>query len=440
MGDFDHIVAALRASPLVTAFQEMAVSRDFSRLDKAAAKRHHFVPQFLLRGFTHIHQGKDCVFQVEATTRRAPRRVDIRTAASRHRLYTAIDEDGRPSNRNEGYLALVETHAAPALRDLIGDPASLSPGERATIALLVALQTMRTPIAAEQVTAIANAALKTAASEFFSDRQAFAARRREFFADGATDEEIERFRQATLTQIRRGDVRLNGRDGAGFAAGFQHAVESAPMLIAFHWTLLRSSSGGLITSDRGYAIHDPTPPYPWAAQGLLSSENAEVTVPLGDTVCLLMRPVPGDCGLDARDLSADEVEALNLRTYGWADKHVFAKAQTTLDSVRGASRRHPSRVIRPRPFCQVVLLEPDPDDNGLIAANLRRGWPAQIPTDDGELRDYIVIPYDEPHEERWKLADELSERRARRRAGIGPDEPVEGRIINRPLHPLDIAG
>lgn len=439
MGDFDHIVAALRASPLMTALQEMAVSNDFSRLERNEAKRHHFLPQFLLRGFAHAHQGKDCLFQIETASRRAPLRVDMRTAASRHRLYTATDEDGRASNRHEGYLAFVETHAAPALRRVISDPASLSPGDRATIAFFVALQTMRTPVAAEQVTAIANAALKTASSEFFSDRQAFADRYRERFDNGATEAEIERFRQKTLDQIRVGQVRLNGRDGAAFAAGFQHAVKNAPMLVAFHWTLLRASSGGLITSDRGYAIHDPNPPYPWASQGLLSSESTEVTVPLTDMNCLLMRPVPGDCGLAVREISADEIEILNLRTYGWADKHVFAKTQATLESVRVASRRRPARVIRPRPFCQVALLEPDPDDSSLAEANLRRGWPAHLRNESGDLRDYIVIPDDKPHAELWKLADELTESRARKRAGIGPNEPVEGRIINQPLHPLGIS-
>jgi hypothetical protein len=40
---------------------------------------------------------------METASRGAPRRVDLRTAASRRHLYAAIDEDGEPSNRNEGY-------------------------------------------------------------------------------------------------------------------------------------------------------------------------------------------------------------------------------------------------------------------------------------------------------------------------------------------------
>jgi hypothetical protein len=56
------------------------------------------------------------------------------------------------------------------------DPVSLSPAERATISFFVALQATRTPAAAQQVTAVANAAVQTAASELLSDRYgAFAA-------------------------------------------------------------------------------------------------------------------------------------------------------------------------------------------------------------------------------------------------------------------------
>ena len=406
VGEFDHIAAALWASPLMTACVEMAVSNDFSRLDRNAAKRHHFLPRFLLRGFSHRHKGKECLFQMETTSRRAPLRVDMRTAASRRRLYTALDDGGRRSNRNEGYLALVETHAAPALRQLIEDPGSLSSGERATIAFFVALQTMRTPVAAEQITELANAAFQTAASELYSDRRAFADRHREFFDDGATEAEIEEFRLTTLQQIREGRVRVSGEAGAAFGTGFEHAIETVPILFAFDWTLLQAPEGGLITSDRGYAIHDPTPPYPWAAQGPVSSENSETTMPLSDTHCLVMRPVPAGSGLTTREISASEVEALNLRIYGWGDKYVFAKTQRALDATRAASRRRPANVIRPRPFCQVALLEPDPDDDSLATANLRRGWPPQLRNEQGELCDYIVIPTDKPHPDLRKLADD----------------------------------
>jgi Protein of unknown function (DUF4238) len=437
VGDFDHIVAALEASPITAELKAMVASEDFSRLDKNAAKRHHFLSQFLLRGFAQTHDLKGCVFQMSTQDRKAPLRVDVKKAASRRHLYEVVDEDGISSNRNEGYLALVEHHAAPALRTLLENPESLSPGERATIAFFVAFQTMRTPAAAEQVTEAANAAFQSWAAEFHSDREAFADSYREHFGTGASSQEIEECRQETISQIRAGHLRLTGQ-AAALSTGLIHAVDRVPVLIEFDWTLLQAA-GGFITSDRGYAIDDPTPPFPWATQAILSSPNSETSVPLSDTACLLMRPLPMGGGLTVRQADSHEVETINLRTFAWASEYVFGKTQQALVHVRIAARRRRGDVIGPKQFNQVVLIEVAPDDQSLIEANLRQGWPPQLMNEHGELRDYLVIPADGSQPELRKRADELTEARARKRAGISSSEPFEGHITSTMLDPVEMS-
>jgi Protein of unknown function (DUF4238) len=391
----------------------------------------------LLRGFSRHHRGTDRLFQMDTANRKAPQRVAVREAASRQRLYEIPGEDGdAPSNRIEGYLALVESHAAPALRHLLDDPLTLLDSERATIAFFVALQTMRTPAAAQIINELANAAFQTTASEFNSDRQAFAESYRRQFGEDASADEIERFRQETTASIQDGRVRIVDGGGAS-SLGIQWASGQAPMLFDFEWTLLRAARGGFITSDRAFAIHDPTPPHPWAMQALLSSEHSETTMPLSENICLLMRPRLGSGALAIQDISTRELTTINLRTYGWADRHVFGATQEALVAVRKASRERPADVIRPKPFCQVALIEADPDDNSLSEANLRRGWPDRL-EGKGRMFDYIVIPTDQPHPERRALADTVTERRARKRAGVGADEPFDGRIVNNLLHPLDL--
>ena len=418
------------------ALKEMTASEDFSRLDANKAKRHHYVPQLTLRGFAKEQNGAQRVFQMHTTGRKAPIRVSVRDAALRRRLYVAVDEDGRETNRHEGYLELIERHAAPALRRLIDDPVSLDPGDRATIAFFVAFQMMRTPAAAEQVTALANMAFQNAASETFSDRRAFAESYRERYESDASEEEVERFRQQVLNSVREGKVRVAGKNGADFASGFRHAAESVPPIIAFDWTLVRAPSGGFIVSDRGFAIHDPDPPFPWAGQGLMSSESSETLFPLSDCVALLIRPGAGRCRLGVTEASAEEVTRLNLRTFGWADSYVFARSQTVLDNVKVIARRRPAEVVRPKSLCAVIGLELDPDDPQLTDENRKRGWPAYLPGRDGSPLDYIVIPADRPHPELRRRADELAESRARKRLGLGPDEPADGRIVhlNLPVH------
>ncbi|HZQ80951.1 MAG TPA: DUF4238 domain-containing protein [Gaiellaceae bacterium] len=102
IGEFEHIVTALQAAPIYTALNSMAESGDYSALE-TQAKRHHYVPQFLLRRFSHEYEGKPHVFQMDMTSGSAPRRVGLRSAAVREGLYTLVDEDGSTSNRHEGW-------------------------------------------------------------------------------------------------------------------------------------------------------------------------------------------------------------------------------------------------------------------------------------------------------------------------------------------------
>lgn len=362
----------------------------------------------------------------------------IREAASRRHLYAAVDEDGVRSNRNEGYLALVEGHAAPALRRLVADPQGVTPPERATIAWFIAFQTMRTPSAAAQVTAAANLGLQLAVSELASDRQAFAQRHRQFHDRHATDAEIERFRLELLDQVRAGKVRLNGEGGAAFGAGLEHAAELIPAIYAFDWVLVRAPDGGLITSDRAHSIEDPTPPFPWTAQAPLSSPRSTTFVPLSDSVGLLLTPGTGRSRLEVAGATPAEVERLNLLTYGWADAHLFAASADALLRVRELAAGAPTEVPRPRPHCQVVLLEPDPDDSSLADENEQRGWPAQLPGSDGRAWDYIVIPMDRPSPKLRQRADDVAERPALKRAGVQSPLHADGRLVHRAVHALDL--
>ena len=213
-------------------------------------------------------------------------------AAVRNRLYDAVEEDGTRTRKIEGYFGMVESGGAPALERFLADPLSLSAEDRASLAFLLAHQIMRTPAAAETIDKLAQAAFQTAASGWFSDQPSYAEAHRRFYKDDATDDEIEQAGQETLASIRAGNVIIADRGGAAFAMGIGHAAEQSFLLFDYDWTLLHCPRA-FITSDRAYAIHDPTPPWPWAAQGILSSVAVEVCIPLSEDYCLLLRPREG---------------------------------------------------------------------------------------------------------------------------------------------------
>lgn len=432
VGQFDDIAGAFQSSPLMCELIEMAESGDFARLE-SQAKRQHFVPQLLLREFSRRQGQKHYLFQLDVGTGK-PLRVETHGAASRHRFYKVIEDDGVESNRIEGYLALVESHAAPALRRLLDDPLRLSDADQATLAFFFSLQTQRTPAAAEQINRIANSLLQTLAGSVFSDRKRFTEQYHEMFGQGASPEEVEAFRQETISAVREGRVRAVDRGGAAFSAGIHHAAEQSFMLFDFDWTLLRCP-GVFVTSDRAFAMHDPTPQYPWSTQGILSSPNVETTIPLSENVCLLLRPIGR--GLHVQDISPNDGEALNLRTYGWADNYIFGATQAAVVDVRKAVKARPTDVVKPRPQCQVTILDADPDDDSFAEANRKRGWPARLPYE-GELHDYVVIPFDRPRPELHARVDEAFERRIRKQLGVGEEAELDGRFSISPIHPLDI--
>jgi hypothetical protein len=419
VGEFDHIF-------------EMAETMDFSRLE-SAAKRQHFLPQMLLREFCREKDGKERIFQLDVKTGKTLP-VSPEKAASRRHLYTVVEADGSRSNQNEGYLALVESHAAPALKRFLADPVALTDGDRATLAFFISLQTQRTPAAAVRINEIASSAFRMLAGSMFSDRREFAERYREHFGKDATPEEIESFRQETIDAVSSGRVKLVDRGGVAFSVGMHHAAEQSFMLYDFDWTLLRCP-GAFVTSDRAFAIYDPTPQYPWSTEGILSSENAETTIPLSEDACLLLRPLGH--GLRVQDISASDAEFVNLRTYGWADTYIFGATQESVVRVRKAAKARPKDAAKPRPACQVTILDPDPDDDSFAAANLKRGWPARLPYE-GVMHDYVVIPSDKPHPELNAKVDAAVERRTRKRFGVGEEAILDGRMRVNPIHPLDM--
>ena len=92
------------SSPLLQAMEEIALGDGKPRTD-SEAKRHHFVPEFLLHRFSVERNGRLRVLQLDLATGK-PVWVDPGTAASRKRLYALPDEAGGTHNLLESYFAV----------------------------------------------------------------------------------------------------------------------------------------------------------------------------------------------------------------------------------------------------------------------------------------------------------------------------------------------
>jgi Protein of unknown function (DUF4238) len=352
------------------------------KMHDSSAKRHHFVPQMVLRNFG-LRNDADRIVQLDLK-RGAPRPVLIESAASRRRFYRLTDEDGTRHQRLEAWFAEVEGHAAEAIRRLFADPAGVARADAATISYFVAMLLIRTPAAMAAEFVREDQAMRIKLAWKLADAQAFTS------ATGAGEEE----RQRTLQDLRDGSIAYPDEQRVALKAGFDRLGSDSQLVYQLRWTLLRSAEASFVTSDRGVAMVDETLPWPWTGNVLNSSPGAQTTVPLSSQACLLLEPAEPKCGRLMRDLSSVEVDAINLRTYGWADRHLFADSQVVLDRLRRLAKARPGRVPRPRPTRNVIVVQAHPADNRFAQANVRRGWPARVPIR-GAPHDYRVLDADE---------------------------------------------
>lgn len=197
------IEEAFNESPLFVDLQRIFARGELDRLE-SSAKRQHFVPRFVLAHFATTRHGKELLYQLDVESGEA-REVETRSAASKRYFYASLDEEGARSNRIEGLLSIVESHAAEALQRFLADPQGLSLPDRATLSFFFALQDARTPAAAERMAAISDTTMRLLLANSFSDTEGFTEAYVELFGE-ADAERIEAFRLDVLRRLEDGSV------------------------------------------------------------------------------------------------------------------------------------------------------------------------------------------------------------------------------------------
>jgi hypothetical protein len=159
------------------------------------------------------------------------------------------------------------------------------------------------------------------------------------------------------------------------------------------WTLFHTESRAFVCSDRPITMHDPTPPDPWSGAAWLSSPNVITTVPLSSTCCL--RICHGDRSHWTTRRVQLQVEAINLRTYGWASRFVYGSSADLLQRLHVYASAHPELIPAASKKRSVLLEDLSTADPAVAAANVARGWDPYFmqPQEDGSVRpmSYEVI-------------------------------------------------
>jgi Protein of unknown function (DUF4238) len=349
------------------------------------AKRHHFIPRFLLNRFA---KDDERLVQLDKTTGK-PQVIPAKSAASRHHFYTFADGEGGKSSVVEGIFGMVENHAAPALKRL-EETGEVTDVDRAAIAMFLAYLWQRTPAARERAGKLAQETAAGLMASKVNDRDAFMELLREQAEEDEemrkTPKEAEELRQHTLEMLKDGSLSLTDPDGGATTSLLMEVAHDSAMLMfaGMEWTLIRADGAEFVTSDRGAASFDPTPQHPWSSHTLYSSPNAQTFFPISAECCLLLSP--GEPELRTYEAKQATVMEVNLRIYGWTDRYIYGRTQDAVTAVRRALKKRPRLAAAPLPHRQVMVIERDPDDDRLAQAHIARGWePYMIEQDENGL-------------------------------------------------------
>jgi hypothetical protein len=426
--------------PDLEAFNETAFAQRLIQIElglaqwpEPDAKRHHFIPQFMLDRF-----GKKRICQLEKATGK-PQSILVAEAASRRHLYRFEDNAGNKSSVLEGIFAMAEQEAAPALLRL-EEGGEVSDHERAAIALFLAYLWARTPAARKRAEAVGEEIRLGFAATQLSNPQDFERRMSEL---EKTPVELEELRQRMLGQLRAGEVRSRDPDGGPTTNMLlQTAHELAmEMFAGTEWTLLRAGARKFITSDRGTVSFDRSPAHPWSGAAVLSSPDAETFFPISANHCL--RISPGEPALDLIEASTSRVLEVNLRVYGWAERYIYGGSQNDVCAVRRTLKTSKRKyALPPTPARFTTLLQRDPDDDRLAQSHLARGWPAYLTAMDEsgvpEELDYMVVGEDGTAVEIGISSEQLVEERAREAGGYAEGDWMPGGVKIKSVSPRSV--
>jgi Protein of unknown function (DUF4238) len=313
------------------------------------AKRHHYVPEFLLRRFsTNPADEHPLIYRHDVRTGAITKLSTSNCAVIQH--YNRLSAtSGLPAGFAEAMLSYTESHAAPLIEKLLHG-GMLNLQERVEFSTFLMAQQMRTPRGREWLRFGQDQAAKYwVLKQIYENRDLTKERLREDLGREPTDDEIDESILQMAETFERDELMVNVSSDQEILGMFMPAPDLIPLIGEMNWTLLEAPVGqSFILSDDPLVRLDTLNPD--GPAGWRSSSTVEATMPLDPHYCLRLRQQP-PLAQSAHVITADEVLDINLRTYASALDAIFSPTEQLLESVNAAAKANTIRVdlYRPKP-------------------------------------------------------------------------------------------
>jgi len=312
------------------------------------AKRHHYVPEFLLRRFsTSPEEEHPLIYRLDVKSDAISKLSTLNCAVVQHynRLSAASD---LPSGFPEAMLAYIESLSALAIEKLVRGE-MLNEPERESFSIFIMIQQQRTPRGREWLRFGQEQAAKFwLLKQLYERRDQSREMLREDLGREPTEPEVDEFIRNMAEPLESGELMVSINSDQEILGMFVPTPDLIPLIYDMNWMLLKAPEGqNFILSDDPLVRHDPANPD--GPAGWRSSPTVEVTMPLDPQLCLLLRQPPRA----QREIviTAERVLDINLRTYAGAREAIFGPDEQLLESISVAAKAHLIRVdlYRPKP-------------------------------------------------------------------------------------------
>jgi hypothetical protein len=314
------------------------------RSGMAGAKRHHFIPQFLLRNFSSAPTAKNApIWRLEKATGRIAETRTTNEAVIGH-FHRLEELEGVKSVEED--LAQIEGLCKPAIQKAIARE-DLTREDAELIVLFSVLQDRRTPRARQWTAELMEhgyrVIVEVEASKGSGVRDMVKAK----LGREPIEEEVDAARAELVADLQKGRLVVQTTGDHEVLSTFLAASDVArTVLSGTRLACLHAIKGEFVLSDHPVCMFDPTVPYDRGV-GWISSPATEVTFPVSRDTCLMFRPgPPGYAHIDA---AKDVVTDMNLRSYASAEWSVYGSNQRWLQDSRTSARRHRAMVLRYEP-------------------------------------------------------------------------------------------
>jgi hypothetical protein len=311
------------------------------------SRRHHFIPQFYLKGFTVERKKKRQLAVFDGKDRKAFMAAIDNVALERD--FNRVEVEGLEPDAFEKAMAAFEAEMAPALDRIVAAQSIEAQEDRIALVNLIGALALRNPRLRETIRDFHERAVKQVMDFLYATPEVYASHRERMLKEGknlptVSYEDMKKF-------VEEGNYKIEVATTRHIQLEVETFNKVLPILLARNWLMLRAptDSGGFVTSDHPVVLVWSKPEMRGGLYGPgFGLAETSVFFPICTRLALIGAFELKEAVIDVPESS---VAAFNGAQIAYAERQVYARDHNFKYAMQpGEEPRKASRLIDDKRF------------------------------------------------------------------------------------------